>query len=122
MLEPLKHRIARLNNVHRPLLGKDVFLFSTPRGGSTWLSELILTQPGFKPADEPFNLRDAPIREELRVRGIEDWPDLYDPAKTEAMFSYIESIRSGQNGVTNPFFYRNHFRLVTNRIWPGPQA
>ncbi|MGH9337263.1 MAG: hypothetical protein ACRD21_26245, partial [Vicinamibacteria bacterium] len=34
----------------------------------------------------------------------------------EAMLSYVESIRSGANGVTNPFFYRNHFRLVTNRI------
>jgi LPS sulfotransferase NodH len=115
-LEAVKHRLARLGNLHLPREGKDVFLFSTPRGGSTWLSELILTQPGFKPADEPFNLRDAPIRAELSARGIEAWTDLHDPAKEEAMFSYIESIRSGANGVVNPFFHRNHFRLVTRRI------
>lgn len=115
-LEAIKHRLARLGNLHLPREGKDVFLFSTPRGGSTWLSELILTQPGFKPADEPFNLRDAPVRAELSARGIGDWVDLYDRAKEEAMFSYIESIRSGANGVLNPFFHRNHFRLVTRRI------
>jgi hypothetical protein len=119
MLRALKHRIARFNNFHRPgagTEGRDVFLFSTPRGGSTWLAELILTQPGFKPSDEPFNLRDAEIAAELRRRGILAWPDLYDPAKSEAMFEYVESIRSGQNGVTNPFFYRNHFRVFTNRV------
>ncbi len=116
MLEALKHRLARLNNLHLPNGRRDVFLFSTPRGGSTWLSELILTQPGFKPADEPFNLRDAPIRAELSARGIGEWIDLYDRTKEEAMFSYIESIRTGANGVVNPFFYRNHFRLVTRRI------
>lgn len=116
MLEALKHRLARLNNLHLPRERKDVFLFSTPRGGSTWLSELILTQPGFKPADEPFNLRDAPVRAELSARGIGEWSDLYDLSKEEAMFSYIESIRSGANGVVNPFFYRNRFRLVTRRI------
>jgi hypothetical protein len=116
MLAALKHRIARINNLHRPREGKDVFLFSTPRGGSTWLSELVLTQPGFKPADEPFNLRDAPIGGELAKLGIADWGDLHSRAKQEAMFSYIESIRSGANGLLNPFLHRNRFRLLTRRI------
>ncbi len=116
MLQALKHRIARISNLHRPQERKDVFLFSTPRGGSTWLSELVLTQPGFKPADEPFNLRDAPIRAELSKRGIADWADLYDRAKEEAMYSYIESIRAGANGTLNPFLHRNRFRLLTRRI------
>lgn len=115
MLASLKHRIARANNLHRPR-GGDVFLFSTPRGGSTWLSELILTQPGFKPSDEPFNLRDRPVAHELARHGIHEWRDLYSNAKLGAMESYVASIVSGRCGVTNPFFYRNHFRIVTHRI------
>lgn len=115
MLASLKHALARANNLHLPK-GRDVFLFSTPRGGSTWLSELVLTQPGFKPSDEPFNLRDALVARELARRGIHSWHDLYQADKLGAMEDYVDAIASGRCGVTNPFFYRNHFRIVTSRI------
>ena len=57
MLEYVKRIIENNNNIHKPDGRPNVLLFSTPRSGSTWLMELILTQSGFKPCDEPFDLR-----------------------------------------------------------------
>lgn len=45
MLEHLK-RIIENNNIHKLDGRPNVLLFSTPRNGSTWLMELILTPAG----------------------------------------------------------------------------
>jgi LPS sulfotransferase NodH len=115
-LASLKQTIAAANNLHRPDGRPNVFLFSAPRGGSTWLTELIATQPGFKPCDEPFNLRTPAVAHELARLGIYRWNDLYDGRPEASMHAYVRAIVDGSSGHMNPFFYRNHFRLVTHRI------
>jgi len=49
--------INHLFNRHEPCKKSDIFVFSTPRSGSTWLTELISTQPGFTYCNEPFDIR-----------------------------------------------------------------
>jgi hypothetical protein len=49
--------VKALTNVHRQGPLPNVFLFATPRSGSTWLMEIIASQPGFKYYDEPLNPR-----------------------------------------------------------------
>ncbi|MGH8501120.1 MAG: hypothetical protein ACREVE_01355, partial [Gammaproteobacteria bacterium] len=62
--------IKYLCNFHRQGSKPNIFIFSTPRSGSTWLMELMLTQRGFKSCSEPFNLRFTEVATTL---GIYDW-------------------------------------------------
>src|SRR5690606_24342168 len=55
--EELAAALRWISNVHRPNGLPNVCIVSAPRSGSTWLLELVLSQPGFKPCNEPFNLR-----------------------------------------------------------------
>jgi sulfotransferase family protein len=115
-LEVLKQFIAKNNNIHLPDGRPDIFLFSSPRSGSTWLLELILTQPGYKPSDEPFNLRVSAINKHLLSKGINDWHGLYNKKNTQIIEDYLQGIRQGAIGITNPFFYKNHNRIITRSV------
>jgi len=112
----VKHTLARLTNIHLPDGSPNVFIFSTPRSGSTWLMELILTQPGFRPCSEPFNLAVPSVREHLALLGIAGWADFHNPTATTALSPYLRGLSTGRLAFKTPFFYRNHFRLVTRRI------
>ncbi len=56
-LKRLKNAIKMCASIHIPDGRPNVFLLSLPRSGSTWVAELVATQPGFKWCLEPFNLR-----------------------------------------------------------------
>jgi hypothetical protein len=94
----------------------NVLLFSTPRSGSTWLMEIILTQTGFKPCDEPFDLRQDFVKQYLGPRGIHDWPDLYDEEHARTLEAYLKGIADGRLHLTDRFIHRNRFRLLTRRV------
>jgi hypothetical protein len=91
-----------------------VFVFSTPRSGSTWLTELFLSQPGFKPCDEPFNLRVPEVR---RALGIGTWEQLYDPANTDRIRHYLEGFILGRRDTAfkNLLPTQKHYRFRTRR-------
>jgi hypothetical protein len=112
----IKHAVAGLANIHRPDGRPNVFIFSTPRSGSTWLMELILTQPGFKPCSEPFNLAVPAVRENLARFGIVDWADFHGPRASVALKAYMGGFFNGRLTFKNPFPHRNYFRFVTRRI------
>ena len=116
MKPDLTSLLARLTNIHRPDGRPNVFIFSTPRSGSTWLMELILTQPGFKPCSEPFNLAVPAVREHLARLGIRGWADFHGPGATAAIEAHIRGFCDGRLSFKNPFLHRNYFRLVTRRI------
>ncbi|MCS3827493.1 hypothetical protein GGP85_002963 [Salinibacter ruber] len=52
--QAVKRSIAAVGNRHRPGEENDLLILSSPRSGSTWLMELIYTQPGIKYIDEPL--------------------------------------------------------------------
>ena len=116
MLTKIKHLIETHNNIHRPSDKPNIFLFSSPRGGSTWLMELVLTQPGFKPCDEPFDLRKPFIKENLSKLGLSTWSDLYNPDKASLVEEYVNAICNGSLHSLDRFFHRNHYRLITRRV------
>ncbi|MBZ0168812.1 Sulfotransferase domain protein [Candidatus Methylomirabilis lanthanidiphila] len=116
MIAQIKRAIASTTNIHLAGNRPNVFIFSTPRSGSTWLMELILTQPGFKPCNEPFNLWDPDVSQCLARLDITDWADLHTLHGHHAMHTYIQGFCDGRLRFKNPFFYRNYFRLMTHRI------
>ena len=116
MVEKLKRALASMTNVHLPGEQPDVFIFSTPQSGSTWLMELIGTQPGFKPCSEPFNLLNPVVREHLARFGMTKWADFHNGSVESVFHQYIQGFYDGQFDFKTPFFYRNHFRVITRRM------
>jgi hypothetical protein len=102
------------SNFHRPGPLPDVFLFATPRSGSTWLMEIIASQPGFKYYDEPLN----PRRENVQYGGL--FPDfeslMPEAGNDDRIIEYFRGMQQGQHRYMNPPPLRRHHRLLTNRV------
>lgn len=113
MSRGLKHAVKALSNVHRPDGTPNVLLFSTPRSGSTWLMELIWTQPGFKYCNQPLSLFNPHVRRHL---GIDRWEALYEESSVPTFERYFADIFAGRVRFANPNPLRGHYRPVTRRI------
>ena len=100
-------------NVHRQGERPSVAIVSTPRSGSTWLAELIRTQPGFKSCDEPFNIRTPAVRRHL---GFDSWDDFAAPGADERIVEYLQGFLDGRTGFLNHRPFRPHHRWRTDRI------
>lgn len=105
--------VRSLSSIHRPDGRPDVCLFTTPRSGSTWLMELLASQPGFKAVSEPFDLRSPSVRKHL---GISDWAQLYALDSEPLVRRYMDGLRSGRLSFLNPRPSLRHPRLLTRRI------
>lgn len=101
-------------NVHRPGARPDIFLFATPRSGSTWLMEIIASQPGFKFYDEPLN----PRRENVQFGGLfQDFAALMpDAGQDDRIIAYLKDLQAGRHGYMNPAPFRRNYRFATDRI------
>lgn len=110
----LRLLVKSCTNVHRRGARPDVFLFATPRSGSTWLMEIIASQPGFKYYDEPLN----PRRENVQFSGM--FPDfsalMPDAGQDERIIGFLKELQAGRHGYMNPPPFRRHHRFFTDRI------
>jgi len=102
-----------LYNSHQPSGKPNVLLFSMPRSGSTWLMELIWTQPGFKPINEPLNLKGSWLK---KKSGIEGFQDLYSEQARTIVIAYFKAIADGKANFLNPNPLRKHARFRSSRI------
>jgi hypothetical protein len=108
-----KNAIKTATNHHRPRGHQNIFLFSTPRSGSTWLMELIWSQPGFKACNEPLDLRNPMVRKYL---GITNWLELYSQEARPALHRYFQALCNGYLHAMDPVPFRGFYRPVTHRI------
>ncbi len=112
--ETLKRLVKSVTNVHRPNGSPNVFIFAMPRGGSTWLEELILSQPGFKAIDEPLFIAKKNVRDHL---GLHTWESFYTEEATAALENYFGRICDGSLHAKDTNFLANkHYRYLTRRI------
>lgn len=79
-------------SLHRPNGLPNVFLLSSPRSGSTWLMELITTQPGFGYCESPLDLRKPEVRQRL---GVTAWEDLHRPHAESFLEPYFRGLIDG---------------------------
>ncbi|UZS00180.1 hypothetical protein [Chondrinema litorale] len=108
--------IKLYSSFHIPNGEKNIFLFSTPRSGSTWLTELISTQPQFKMVKEPFNIRKDYVRENL---GLNTWEDILDPTKSNKIAAYLNSFIDGTYKdirLKRPVPFSPLWKPITSRI------
>ncbi len=111
----MKEIIRYISSHHKQGEKPNIFYFSTPRSGSTWVMELILSQKGIKQCNEPFNIRKEKIRE---VLGIHDWDTLQSEASLDKIKAYINLFVKGSKQVSfaDILPQQKHHRFITNRI------
>ncbi len=110
----LANAVKTVANLHRPGPSPDIFLFATPRGGSTWMMEVISSQPGFKFYDEPL----SPRRDNVALSGVvPSWEalmsDTGDPAR---IIAFLRELQAGKHGYMNPPPFRRNHRYFTDRV------
>lgn len=109
-----KYALKAVSNVHSQGPKPNIFLFATARGGSTWVMEILASQPGMKYYDEPFNIR----RDNVQRTGLfPDWeslmPDTGDPDRAIA---FLNGLVAGEYPHMNPPPFRPQHRLMTDRV------
>jgi len=110
----LKYFLKSISNIHIQASKNNIFLFATPRGGSTWLMEIIASQPGMKFFDEPFNIRRDNVK---NVNIFSDWSDLMpDSSQKEVIFKHIDNLEKNRIRYMNPPPFRKNHRFFTSRI------
>lgn len=113
-IDMTKDWIKSVSNIHTQGDKKNIFLFATPRGGSTWVMEILASQPGMKHYDEPFSIRRDNVQKDGRFTR---WQDLMpDAGRDEDIIHYINELSNNKVGVMNPPPFRKHHRFFTNRI------
>ena len=86
----LKHHLT----FHRQGKEPNIFVFSTPRSGTTWLAELLATQGKFKIVNEPCNLRVPVVRETL---GLSRWESVFFPENRARLRAYLQAFVDGKD-------------------------
>ena len=110
----LKYLLKSISNIHIQGDKGNIFLFATPRGGSTWLMEIIASQPGMKYFDEPFNIRRDNVK---TVNVFNDWADLMpDSCDKELIIKHLKNLESNKIRHMNPPPFRKNHRVFTSRI------
>jgi hypothetical protein len=87
-----------------------------PRSGTTWLMEMIATQPGFKVINEPFNLRKEVVREHLR---LDRWESLFEEESLPKIADYVQQFMDGRDTDLRFFRYApfsEFWKLRTHRV------
>lgn len=107
----LKQFAKVIGSVQLPTRGDNVFIFATPRSGSTWLMELILSQPGFRACEQPLDLRNPYVRRHL---GISNWVDLYQRDADPLLQLYFQKICDGR--IRGLVTLGPHHRFVSRRL------
>lgn len=101
-------------NIHVRKNHKDIFLFATARGGSTWMMEILASQAGFKYYDEPFNIR----RPAVQFAGLlHEWREIMpDAGRDDDLIRFLQELQQNRHRFMNPPPFRRNHRFLTNRI------
>lgn len=103
-----------VTNVHRSGALPNIFIFTSPRSGSTWLTELIWSQPGFRCVNEPLYLCNPLV---ARALGISSWDELagLPPVALAKLQNYIQGCCDGRIHAAEPAPFRNRFYRFSTR-------
>jgi len=104
---------AHLFNRHKASNRPNVLIFSLPRSGSTWLQELVWSQPEFKYVNEPLNLKGAWLQKKSDIYGFKE---LYTLEVRNKLINYFQGFVIGKHHFMNPNPLRKNSRFFTSRI------
>ncbi len=106
----LRPALSRLTTIHRPGTRSDVVILCSPRSGSTWLMEVIATQPDMKYINEPDHKELLERYRALNIppRGI--WLSLTAYEMQDLARYLLDDRRSGLFGPASPFAAHHSWR------------
>ncbi|VAW73269.1 hypothetical protein MNBD_GAMMA15-653 [hydrothermal vent metagenome] len=109
-----KYLLRSLASQHVQGPKKNILLKATARGGSTWVMEMIASQPGFRFYDEPFNIR----RDNVRKAGLfHAWEELQpDACDNEKIIDFLDGLKHNRYRFMSPAPFRKFYRPITRRI------
>lgn len=114
--EYIKYLPAKLFNIHNECEDNDIFIFSSPRSGSTWLMEIINSQNNFKYVNEPLHTN----RHKGYLTNIKPtWSEIYSSnTRKDQFLSFFRKINNnklfvGQQKLKH--IYKGEFDYNTNR-------
>lgn len=93
-LDLLSTKIVKPKSIKETIL-----LFGVPRGGTTWLLDILNTLNNYKPIHEPFNKNWFPIEKEMNIIGR---PYINSTDPNVLLENYLKRIFSGQIPSFNP--------------------
>ena len=115
----VKETVWLATNHHRPGGGRDIALFASRRGGSTWLMELLAVNPGIKALDQPLEITTGTLTPgQARLMPKFHLGEIVhlDPVTEPMVRSYLACVLSGAVPVNAPVrVWRPEFHLRTNR-------
>ncbi len=110
----IKFALSTVSNIHRQGTEPNILLFATPRGGSTWVMEILASQPGVKFFDEPFNIRRTNV---AHTKLFQKWEDLMpDTDSPDAIVDYMNDLAANRYPHMNPLPFRPLHRFRTDRV------
>ena len=113
-VDKVKNVIKYCSNIHFQGTKPNIFLFGTPRSGSTLLMELICSQKGVKYCDEPLNLRNTAVQKAI---GFDNWKfSLPFPDRKKIYKDYFSKITRGNWPFLNPNPFKKDYHFFTDRI------
>lgn len=107
----LKNLIKAITIFHLKEKEKDILLFSTPRSGSTWLLELIISHSKGKSIGEPFNLRRPLVQKYLKAS---NWEYLNKIENINEISRYLQNISNGNLSFNNPPIFSNLHNFIVD--------
>ncbi len=112
--QSLKWNIKKICNFHIQGNLPNIFIFSTARSGSTWLTELIAAQKGIKYIGEPLLLpRLAKGKSPIPT----SWEFLLpNPNRRALLKRYFDDLINNKTGIGNKSPRSNLHNWITNRI------
>ena len=108
--------IYNLLNFHRKGNNQDIFIFSSARGGSTWIQHIIASQPGIAEIFEPLHEKNWVFNTNRTLIEPSYEYILSNKDRKEAIKRYFDDIFS--NNITNHFpmdFWSDIFTLRPQR-------
>lgn len=105
---------------HQPGSQRDIYLFCTRRGGSTWLMETIAANRGVLPLNQPFEILTPNLTpyQYRRLPKFDHGQIVHpDPVQEQQLRDYTDDLMAGRLRVNAPHaFWRRGFDFRTDRL------
>lgn len=111
LLSLLKNEIRPYLTIHAADGTAPLILSAIPRGGSTWMMELVGTLPGVRMIAEPCNVRLDKITKSMQIAS---WESLADSSEIGHIVDYFDRIDKGEVRFLNPNPF-TQMRFLTRR-------
>lgn len=114
LIKELAREIITSFNFHHKGNQSDILILSSPRSGSTWLMEMLYTQPGVKYINEPLGKRRLDYHKLLPIQTRWRYNSLTSFEESVLIRYFQGDGRARLFGPVN--FFERSYSLVTNRV------